>query len=66
MPLRVEFLIGSQSRALTPTRGVLDFASDPYRNPSVIWSLHKTEPNGYELLLFGPVPAADTLDRVTG
>ncbi len=38
---------GSDSRA-----GVLDFASDPFRNPSVVWSLHNTNQNGYELLSF--------------
>lgn len=34
--------------------GVLDFASDPFRNPSIVWSLHQTEQNGYELISFSP------------
>jgi hypothetical protein len=34
--------------------GVLDFASDPFRNSATVWSLHNTELNGYELLSFNP------------
>ena len=56
---------GSDSRA-----GVLDFASDPFRNPSVVWSLHNTSQNGYELLSFNTrqqrllsnVPLDDSLE----
>jgi hypothetical protein len=49
---------GSESRA-----GVLDFASDPIHASSVIWSLHNTMPNGYELLSYDPY-AQSVLSRV--
>ncbi|HEY3391780.1 MAG TPA: hypothetical protein VGK58_03680 [Lacipirellulaceae bacterium] len=34
--------------------GVRDFASDPLRNPSVVWSLSSTDPYGDGLLSFDP------------
>jgi hypothetical protein len=50
--------------------GVLDFASDPLRNTSVVWSLNSTKPFGYELLSFDPyrkkilsnIPLDDSLE----
>lgn len=40
---------GEDSRA-----GVLDFASDPQRDGSVVWSLHYTEHDGSQLMSFDP------------
>jgi hypothetical protein len=42
-------ILGSGSRA-----GVLDFASDPIGDPSVIWSINYTFESGYRLLSFNP------------
>jgi hypothetical protein len=47
--LSSDLIPGSGSRA-----GVLDFASDPLRHASIVWSLHNTKPYGYELLKFDP------------